>query len=182
MPVFSAVVMGVSGCGKSTIGSQLAGRLGAEFIDADDLHSADARALMSAGIPLTDDDRRPWLARVAHAAAQANERGVSVVIACSSLRRIYRDQLRAGVTNPMVFVHLAGTAELISGRMSARAGHFMPPALLTSQLETLEPLQPDEGGVTLDASASTDVVVRGAEFAVGQTVAVRVTPTVTGQH
>lgn len=166
--VITVVVMGVSGCGKSTVGSRLARELGAEFIDADDLHSDDARALMSAGTPLTDDDRRPWLARVAQAAQHRNERGMPVVVACSALRRIYRDQVSDGVTYPVVYVHLAGTAELISGRMSARSGHFMPTALLTSQLETLEPLQPDEVGITLDSSAPVDVVVRGAVFAVTQ--------------
>lgn len=166
--VVTVVVMGVSGCGKSTIGSRVADELGAEFIDADDLHSDDARAQMSAGTPLTDDDRRPWLARVAHAAAGVNAQDISVVVACSALRRIYRDQLRDGLRHDVVFLHLSGTAELISNRMSARSGHFMPAALLTSQLETLEPLQPDEIGITLDASVSADSVVRGAVFAVTQ--------------
>ena len=166
--VVTVVVMGVSGCGKSTIGARVADELGAEFIDADDLHSADARAQMSAGPPLTDDDRRPWLARVAHVAADHNKQGSSVVVACSALRRIYRDQLRDGLRHDVIFLHLAGSAELISNRMSARSGHFMPAALLASQLETLEPLQPDETGITLDASVSADAVVRGAVFAVTQ--------------
>lgn len=166
--VVTVVVMGVSGCGKSTIGSQVAQELGAEFIDADDLHSDEARAKMSSGTPLTDDDRRPWLGRVAEAAAAVNAHGSSVVLACSALRRIYRDQLRAGLTHDPIFLHLNGTAELISNRMSLRNGHFMPAALLTSQLETLEPLQPDETGITLDASVSARSVVRGAVFAVTQ--------------
>jgi gluconokinase len=166
--VRTVVVMGVSGCGKSTIGSRLSEELNAAFIDADELHSDEARALMGAGIPLTDDDRRPWLERVAQAAADLNRRGVSVVLACSALKRIYRDQLRAGISEPTSFIHLVGSAELISSRMSTRVGHFMPTALLTSQLETLQPLQPDEVGVTLDASASTAVVVRGALFALRQ--------------
>jgi len=166
--IVTVVVMGVSGCGKSTIGAGVAHELGAEFIDADDLHSDEARAKMSSGTPLTDDDRRPWLTRVAQSAADLNAHGSSVVVACSALRRIYRDQLRAGLTHDVIFVHLAGTAELISDRMSARNGHFMPAALLTSQLETLEPLQHDETGITLDASVSAQSVVRGAVFAVTQ--------------
>jgi len=163
--------MGVSGSGKSTIAAALAQRLGAVFADADDLHSDGARAKMAAGMPLTDDDRAPWLKRVAEhiddpdggaddAPVDASESGTPrVVMACSALRRAYRDALRRDAATPLFFVHLHGDPELLAARMRARPGHFMPPALLESQLATLEPLSPDEPGVVVDIAEDPDDIV-----------------------
>jgi carbohydrate kinase (thermoresistant glucokinase family) len=132
--------MGVSGSGKSTIGGLLAEALGLPFIDADDLHPATNKEKMAHGIPLTDEDRWPWLAAVGDAMAVA-----ACVCACSALKRAYRDALR--VKDPgVVFVELDGSRELLAERMEAREGHFMPTSLLDSQLATLEPLQADEAG------------------------------------
>lgn len=151
------VVMGVSAAGKTSVGTALAARLGVEFQDADDLHPAANRDTMSAGIPLTDADRWPWLDEVGGALATAP----GLVMACSALRRSYRDRLRAAAPDT-VFVHLTGSRELLSARAGARTGHFMPPALLASQLDTLEPLDPDERGVALDVVASVDELAAAA--------------------
>lgn len=134
------VIMGVSGCGKTSVGQALAARLGIGFVDADDLHPPANVAKMRAGVPLTDADRAPWLDRVA---AVLHDRA-PVVVACSALRRAYRDRLRAGAGGPVTFVHLSGDRALIAARMAARHGHYMPPALLDSQLATLEPPTADE--------------------------------------
>ncbi|WP_341946771.1 gluconokinase [Microbacterium sp. LWH11-1.2] len=148
------VVMGVSGVGKTTIGEELARRRGTRFLDADDLHSPANIAKMSAGIPLVDDDRWPWLDLVG--AALIAEPGV--VVACSALRRVYRDRLRA--TAPAtLFVHLAAAPERVAAQAEAREDHFMPPALLRSQIATLEPLGDDEHGVTVIVDADPDELV-----------------------
>ncbi len=148
------VVMGVSGVGKTTVGVELARRLGIDFIDADDLHSAENVAKMSAGIPLVDDDRWPWLDRVG-AVLAADPRSV---VACSALRRVYRDRLRA--TAPAtLFVHLAAAPERVAAQAEAREDHFMPPALLRSQIATLEPLGDDERGITVVVNADPDELV-----------------------
>ncbi|MBD7919280.1 gluconokinase [Cellulomonas sp. Sa3CUA2] len=138
--------MGVAGCGKSTVGSLLARLLGVPFVDADGLHPPANVARMSAGVPLTDADRAPWLASVAAEVAAAP---TGAVVACSALRRRYRDALRAGAPGT-VFVHLTGTREVLAARIGARIDHFMPPALLDSQLATLEPLDDDEPGWVLN--------------------------------
>ncbi|GAA3635928.1 gluconokinase [Microbacterium awajiense] len=151
------VVMGVSAAGKTSVGVAIAARLEVDFQDADDLHPSANRDKMSAGIPLTDADRGPWLDRVGRALAAAP----GLVMACSALRRSYRDRLRA-VAPDAVFVHLTGPPALLAARARARTGHFMPPALLVSQLETLEPLAPDEGGVVLDVTASVDDLAESA--------------------
>lgn len=156
------VVMGVSGTGKTTIGQAIAERIHAPFIDADDLHSDEARATMASGTPLTDNDRRPWLARVGAAINVALAESGRIVIACSALKRDYRDQLRAASTAPISFVHLTADPELIARRMSSRPGHFMPTSLLQSQLDTLEPLDADERGVQVDVSAPVSEVVAQA--------------------
>lgn len=143
------VVMGVSGCGKSQVGAQLAHALGARFIEGDRFHPPENVAKMSAGVPLTDADRSGWLqalrAEIVHALAS----GQAVVLSCSALKRRYRDLLR-GAGGDVRFVHLHGARELIAQRMAARTGHFMPTSLLDSQLRDLEPLQADEPGITLD--------------------------------
>jgi len=138
------VVMGVSGSGKSTVGAALAVALGTPFVDGDALHPPANVAKMAAGIPLDDEDRWPWLAAVGRRLAEAGPEGL--VVACSALRRVYRDAIRAEGPET-VFVELDGDHDLLAQRMRARPGHFMPPSLLDSQLATLEPLQPDEPGM-----------------------------------
>jgi carbohydrate kinase (thermoresistant glucokinase family) len=156
------VVMGVSGSGKSTVGELLAQRLGVDFLDADDLHSAEAKAKMSAGIPLTDQDRWPWLRLVGGAMKAETDGGRSVVVACSALRRAYRNALREAAAGPVFFVHLHGTRELLERRLGAREGHFMPPLLLDSQLATLEPLEQDESGVVVDIALTPEQAAEAA--------------------
>lgn len=149
------VVMGVSGTGKTRIGTLLAGRIGGRFVEGDDLHSEADRAKMGAGIPLTDEDRAPWLDRVAAALAGGEP---PVAVACSALRRRYRDRLRATAPDT-VFLHLAGDAGTIGARLGARRGHFMPASLLASQFEALEPPEPDERAVTVDTGLAPEAVV-----------------------
>ena len=155
--------MGVAGCGKSTVGQAVAARIGAVFIDGDDLHPKANIAKMSAGTPLTDDDRWPWLDRVGVALAQARGRAL---IGCSALRRAYRDRIRAAAARPVGFLHLAGSRSVIEGRMHLRRGHFMPLALLDSQFATLEPLHPDEHGLAIDIDRSFDAVVEALAAAI----------------
>jgi gluconokinase len=149
------VVMGVSGSGKSTVGSALAQRLQVPFVDADTLHTPSNIAKMRAGEPLTDDDRYPWLQKVGQ--WLTGHRGGGVV-SCSALKRTYRDQLRTHCAS-IQFLYLSGSPELISSRISERPGHFMPAALLQSQLDALEPLGPDEPGVTVDISHDVEDIV-----------------------
>jgi carbohydrate kinase (thermoresistant glucokinase family) len=136
--------MGVSASGKSTVGAALADALGVPFVDADDLHSEANRLKMAAGTPLTDEDRWPWLDAVSERFRESEPTGV--VIACSALRRVYRDRIRRAAPE-VVFVELDGSRELLAARAAARTDHFMPPALLDSQLATLEPLEGDERGI-----------------------------------
>ncbi|MBL8569521.1 MAG: gluconokinase [Phreatobacter sp.] len=144
--------MGVSGSGKSTVGIEIARRLGWDFRDGDAFHPPSNVAKMRSGAPLTDDDRWPWLDAIAAEVAARENRGDHVVIACSALKRAYRDRLRASRA-AIRFVHLAGSFELIDGRMQARQDHFMPASLLKSQFATLEPLEPDEDSVTVPVNA-----------------------------
>jgi carbohydrate kinase (thermoresistant glucokinase family) len=149
--------MGVSGSGKTTLGSLLSERIGARFGDADAFHPAANVEKMSKGIPLTDDDRWPWLDDIAATMSRWAADGSDVVFACSALKRVYRDRLRAGRTH-MKLIYLAGDEDLIASRMGRRT-HFMPVGLLRSQLATLEPPGPDEDAITLDISAPPDVLV-----------------------
>ena len=131
------VVMGVSGCGKSTVGRLLADNLGLDYLEGDDLHPPENVARMAAGVALTDADRQDWLQALAQRLADARANGRGLVLSCSSLKRSYRDILRMG--SPDVhFVHLHGARDLLAARMTARPGHYMPPSLLDSQLATLE--------------------------------------------
>jgi gluconokinase len=157
------VAMGVSGCGKSTVGAALADRLHVPFADADDLHPPDNIAKMSAGHPLDDDDRREWLDRVGKWLARHRDGGV---ISCSALKRSYRDQLRAHCSST-VFLHLDGSPEVIASRQAGRKGHFMPTSLMQSQFDTLQPLAPDEPGVVVDVDEPVDAII-GAFLAAEQ--------------
>ncbi|MCE5291772.1 MAG: gluconokinase [Nocardiaceae bacterium] len=149
------VVMGVSGSGKSAVGAALAQRLRVPFEDADDLHPAANIAKMSAGHPLDDDDRRPWLEKVGQWLADHPDGGV---MSCSALKRKYRDQLRRHCPG-LEILHLSGTQEIIAARQASRPGHFMPASLLASQFATLEPLDADERGVVVDVDQSIDAIV-----------------------
>lgn len=149
--------MGVSGCGKSSVGAGLSQRLGIPYRDGDDLHPAANVEKMRAGHPLNDDDRWPWLDRVAAVLAA----DAPVIIGCSALRRAYRDRLRAGAGGPVHFVHLAGSRELLAKRMSARTGHYMPLSLLDTQLAALEPPSPDEA-LTIDIDQTLDAIITTA--------------------
>ncbi|MEV7006571.1 gluconokinase [Streptosporangium sp. NPDC051022] len=141
------VVMGVAGSGKSTVGRALGRRLGIPFADADDFHSGANLEKMAAGVALGDADRLPWLRAVG--AWLGEHRGTGGVMSCSALRRAYRDVLREAAPT-VFFVHLHGDPEVIRARVAGRSGHFMPESLIASQLETLEPLGPDEHGVAVD--------------------------------
>jgi carbohydrate kinase (thermoresistant glucokinase family) len=149
----SVVVMGVSGSGKSTVGSLLAAKLDLPFVDGDDLHSEANKQKMAAGIPLDDVDRAPWLDAIA-----ATLSGAPKVVACSALKRRYRDRLCAGAPD-VKFVYLAGSPKLLAERVSARAHEFMPPRLLESQLATLEPPGSDENALTIDIGSPLEAIV-----------------------
>jgi gluconokinase len=138
---FAVVIGGVSGSGKTTVGTELARRLGARFLDADDFHPAANIEKMARGQALDDNDRRPWLAALNQALLSHVESGASVVLACSALKRTYRDRLVAGLPDA-VCVMLSGTPEVMHSRMSERKHHFMPSSLLDSQFAALEPLDP----------------------------------------
>ncbi|OBK36847.1 gluconate kinase [Mycobacterium sp. 1245111.1] len=146
--------MGVSGSGKSTVGAALAHRLNVPFADADTFHPAANVAKMSAGVPLDDNDRRPWLAAVGQWLADHN----SGVMSCSALKRRYRDQLRSR-RGDIEFLHLTGSPELVGSRQAGRLGHFMPASLMRSQFGALEPLDPDERGMSIDVGYSVDAIV-----------------------
>lgn len=153
------VVMGVSGAGKSTIGALIADALNFPFVDADALHPLENIRKMAAGTPLVDEDRWPWLDLVSHELAQAQ--GPGMVVACSALKRRYRDAIRQQAPQT-IFVHLEGSLEVLSARLEGRTDHFMPPALLASQLATLEPLEADEAAVIVDVAASMSHIVQSA--------------------
>ena len=163
--------MGVSGSGKTTVGERLAKELGFELIEGDDYHPPANVAKMADGIPLTDEDRRPWLRTLAELLADRHGRGQGTILACSALRRSYRDILRSAVPDDAsFFILLEADEKTLRSRMKSRKGHYMPPALLDSQLATLEPLEGDEPGVTLDATQPLDIVVDEALSALRSTV------------
>lgn len=171
-PLPSLVVMGVSGTGKSSVGRALAARYGMEFIEGDDHHPQTNIDKMAAGNPLTDEDRWPWLQDLGQQIAAAAPH--PVVLTCSALKRSYRDLLRSSSQGRAVlFVHLAGTRELLMGRMQTRERHFMPASLLDSQLDTLEPLQFDEWAVVVDVAPPMEQVIDDADEAVRRTRATR---------
>jgi gluconokinase len=152
------ILMGVSGSGKTTIGERLAARMSWRYEDADTFHPASNVAKMSAGQPLTDDDRWPWLKAIAAEIDRACAAGERVVIGCSALRRAYRDVLVHG-RDDVRFIYLDGTQALIADRLGQRKGHFMPPGLLVSQFQTLEPPTADERAVTVSIDAQAEVIV-----------------------
>jgi gluconokinase len=151
------IVMGVSGCGKTTIGEMLADRLKCDFADADSFHSQANKDKMHKGIPLTDDDRWPWLKAIRASIVEKQADGTTHVYACSALKRVYRDILRDGDTD-VTFVYLKGTPELLQERIKTRKGHFFDPKLLQSQLDTLEPPGPDEA-IEVDIALSPEEIV-----------------------
>lgn len=155
------VVMGVAGCGKTTIGKALAAHLGCPFYDGDDFHSAHNVAKMAGGIPLTDADRGPWLATLAGLIREHLDRGETAVLASSALKKRYRDQLR--VSDQVQFVYLHGDFDLIWQRMQPRQNHYMKPEMLRSQFEALEPPDEDEAvSVSIDGSVDEilDLIVQ----------------------
>ncbi|GGW47566.1 gluconokinase [Streptomyces lucensis JCM 4490] len=161
------IVMGVSGSGKSTVGTRLAERLGVPFLEGDDLHPVANRVKMASGQPLDDADRRPWLAALTEWIRRTASSGHGGVAACSALRRAYRDEFRRTGAN-VWFVYLALDREVAEERMARRTGHFMPAELLDSQYATLDPLHAGEPGVTVDASGSPERVLAAAVRAVSR--------------
>ena len=157
MPI-AIVIMGVSGCGKSTVGRAMANKLPATFLDADDFHPPANVERMRAGIALTDAERAPWLEALATRLTQARAANEPVVLACSALKRSYRDALRRGAP-ALTLVHLTGSPALLAERISARPSHYMPPSLLASQLATLETPAADEHAITLDVALPTEELV-----------------------
>ena len=148
------IVMGVTGCGKSTVGVALAQRLGCAFIDGDDLHPEMNKKKMSSGVPLDDRDRVPWLEEVSKS-LQLHD---AIVIACSALKKSYRTTITKGAPST-VFIHLKGSKDLITARLRERSGHFMPIGLLDSQIQTLEQLEVDEIGEGFEISQSVEDIV-----------------------
>ena len=159
--------MGVAGSGKSTVAAGIGRELGLEVIEGDDHHPRANIEMMAAGVPLTDDDRRPWLQELAELVGARHAAGIGTALACSALRRSYRDILRSTTPDDESFViQLDADGETLRARMAARSGHFMPVSLLESQLATLEPLQPDERGEIVDVTPPNEVVIVGAVDAI----------------
>jgi carbohydrate kinase (thermoresistant glucokinase family) len=162
MPTLRLIVMGVSGCGKSTVSQALAQRLGLDMVDGDDLHLPESVAKMRSGIALQDVDRWPWLDRIGSHLAGSTDAGPGRVVACSALRRAYRDRIRARA-GEVCFVFLEGDFELIAQRMRQRVGHYMQAGLLDSQFQTLEIPGPEETDViTLSITEPVEVLVEQA--------------------
>lgn len=153
------VIMGVSGAGKTLIGAQLARALDVAFVEGDDLHPAANVERMTAGIPLTDENRHGWLIAIAARLRDAKRAGVGLVVACSALKRRYRELLRSVGAGDVRFVYLKGDRALLAERMAQRPGHFMPPALLDSQLATLEEPVSAERAWVCDIRETPDAIV-----------------------
>ena len=153
------VIMGVAGSGKTTIGAALARALGTPFLEGDELHPPANVQRMSQGIPLSDDDRRPWLLAIAQQLRDAQRAGLGLVVTCSALKRSYRDLLRTAGGAALQFVHLAGDRDVLAERLAGRRGHFMPASLLESQLTTLEPPAPDERAWVCDIRQPPEAIV-----------------------
>ena len=175
MSVTAVLLMGVAGCGKSTVGAQLAQALGAHFLDADDFHPPANVARMAAGVALTDADRAAWLDALADRLTVGREGGERLVLACSALKRSYRDTLRRGAPG-LALVHLAGTPALLAERLAARHDHYMPATLLPSQLATLEPPAADENGLTLDITAGPERLVQAITTHLEPSMSAHTTP------
>ncbi|ANL32889.1 gluconokinase [Rhizobium phaseoli] len=156
------IVMGVSGCGKSSVGERLAAALHLAFIEGDALHPAANVEKMSKGIPLTDEDRMPWLDRIGKDIKASLAKGDGIIVSCSALKRIYRDRLRAAAGGNLFFVYLEGSKALLTKRMGERKGHFMPVSLLESQLATLEVPTGEAGVVTVDIDDTIDGIATTA--------------------
>lgn len=155
------VVLGVAGSGKTTVGKAVSERLGLPFVEGDDFHPAANVAKMAAGHALDDADREPWLRGLADRIRRSAEAGEGLVVACSALRRRYRDEFRAAADSRLWCLYLALDRDTAWDRVSRRTGHFMPARLVDSQFETLEPLEPDEPGMTLDATAALPASLAG---------------------
>jgi gluconokinase len=153
------VVMGVAGAGKTTVGRQLAEALHGQFIDGDDLHTDEARAKMHAGKALTDEDRWPWLDRIAAALRDGLSLNTTTIVACSALRRVYRERLRAGVGGGLRFIYLSANRELMRARVAGRRDHYMPASLVDSQFATLEPPDGERDVVAMPADADLDAAI-----------------------
>jgi gluconokinase len=153
------VMMGACGAGKTVIGTRLAAALDVAFVEGDELHPPDNVRKMAAGTPLTDDDRHGWLTAIAARLRDAKRAGMGLVVSCSALKRRYRDLLRSLGAADVRFVYLAGDRALLAERMAQRRGHFMPPALLDSQLAILEEPAADERAWVCDISATPDAIV-----------------------
>ncbi|WP_431321465.1 gluconokinase [Rhizobium sp. YTU87027] len=159
---YAIIVMGVSGCGKSSIGLKISDTLGIKFVEGDQLHPASNVEKMSKGIPLTDDDRMPWLDLIGQTMKASLDRGQGVTVSCSALKRTYRERLRNAVNGNLFFVYLSGSKELLTKRMGERKGHFMPPSLLESQLATLEVPTDEPGVVTVDIDDTVEGIAATA--------------------
>ena len=158
MRALRIVVMGVSGCGKSTVGRLLADDLGLDYIEGDDLHPPENVARMAAGVALTDADRQGWLQALAQRLADARAQDRGLVLSCSALKRSYRERLRAAAPD-VLFVHLQGPQALLAQRLAQRTGHYMPAVLLQSQFDTLEPPLPDENALQFDIGPEPEAIV-----------------------
>ena len=167
MSCFHLLVMGVAGSGKTTVANALALGLDLEMIEGDDYHCVANVEKMRTGVPLTDEDRWPWLRSLAGILGDRHERAIGTVLACSALRRSYRDVIRSGIPIDEVFtIHLDLGATRLRERLTTRRGHYMPASLLESQLEALERPRDDEPGVAIDASRGLDEVVADAVAAI----------------
>ncbi|ARM87107.1 gluconokinase [Rhizobium sp. CIAT894] len=159
---YAIIVMGVSGCGKSSVGEKLGEALHLHFVEGDGLHPAANVEKMSKGIALTDEDRMPWLDLIGERMQASLQKGEGIVVSCSALKRIYRDRLRAAVGGKLFFVYLEGSKALLTQRMGERKGHFMPVSLLESQLATLEAPTGEPGVVTVDIDDTIDGIATTA--------------------